>query len=221
MYISAQPRGIQGHFAEVIERTMFPLLLKQLNTAQKRLLPFSWQYSINVKLRMSLCLCWLNTDASALPSCANAHLGACQIPRGSESSHALTSCVFKGWTRGRKFRKREIPPHEHGWIYCNVLREEGVAEVPAGRIQSSWCLYIFGHPNTHSTLPLYSRTSPPPCMSSSSWVPWSCQWCGWVRLPKASTKAKQWRLHACTSIDNWRITPVWCFFRKKWHFFLQ
>lgn len=52
MYISAQPWGIQGHFAEVIERTMFPLLLKQLNTAQKRLFPFSWQYSINVKLRI-------------------------------------------------------------------------------------------------------------------------------------------------------------------------
>lgn len=80
-------------------------------------------------------------------------------------------------------------------------------------------VYIW--PPKSSQPPLSLLKDKPTTTSSSNWAPWPCWWCGWGRLPKASTTAKWWRLHKHPSTDNWRITPAWCFFKKKWHFLLQ
>lgn len=113
----AQTWGIQGHFGEGMERTVFPLPWRQPSPqALRRLMPFSWQYSTDVKLRI-LPSALADTDPSVSPLGANARIRAWHTPRGVRALTPSHLC-FKGRKWGRKYRKSEISPHEPSWIYC-------------------------------------------------------------------------------------------------------
>lgn len=136
MCTSAQTWGLQGHF-EGMERTMFPLLWRQPSPQGTEEAPTTFLTIQHQCQAEDLALSLLNTDPSVLMLIPEHGAARALLP--------LHLC-FKGRKWERKFRKSEIPPHKHGWIYCSVLR--------GGHV---------GHPNTDICLPPCSGTNSALC----------------------------------------------------------